>query len=186
MRALTVLVDIDDTITNLGKAWVTWLDKKYGLDVQWQDITEWDIRQFFPSVREQDVYKPLSDPDFWDTVEPRGDAQYYLKRLIDDGHEVYILTSSIYSSVKEKFDRVLFKYFPYIEWQKVIIAYNKQMIRGDVLVDDGVHNLEGGDYEKILMDAPHNQKYDAEAHGMRRVYSWKGAYRAITQIATRK
>jgi hypothetical protein len=43
------------------------------------------------------------------------------------------------------------------------------MIRGDVLIDDGIHNLEGGDYKKILFTAAHNRNYDAEANGMIRV-----------------
>lgn len=56
-------------------------------------------------------------------------------------------------------DNVLFRYFPMFTWDDVIITAHKQLINGDVLVDDGVHNLVGGSYEKLLMDAPHNRKF---------------------------
>ena len=41
-----------------------------------------------------------------------------------------------------------------------------------MLIDDGIHNLEGGEYKKILFTAPHNRYYDAEGNGMIRVSSW--------------
>lgn len=81
---------------------------------------------------------------------------------------------------------VLFKYFPFISWNDVIIIAHKQLIKGDVLVDDGVHNLEGGDYAKILVDSPHNRGYDAEANGMIRLNNWDDIYHAICDIANKE
>lgn len=51
------------------------------------------------------------------------------------------------------------------------------------LFEDGTHNLEGGNYFKILMTAQHNKKYDAEANGMLRVETWAEVYSAITLLA---
>ena len=56
------------------------------------------------------------------------------------------------------------------------------MIRGDVLIDDGLHNLIGGDYRKILFDSPHNRSFDAEGNGMIRVHNWDEAEQAIAAI----
>ena len=112
------------------------------------------------------------EPGFWKTVEPIPGAAEALQRLMRDGHDVYIVTATTYRSVPEKMDDLLFRYFPFLSWDQVIITRNKQMIRGDVLIDDGIHNLEGGDYAKILMTAPHNRDYDAKANGMIRVENW--------------
>ena len=65
----------------------------------------------------------------------------------------------------------------------MIITSRKQLLRADVLVDAGIHNLEGGDYRKILVDAPYNRDYDAEANGMIRVHNWDEIEAAIRQIA---
>ena len=67
---------------------------------------------------------------------------------------------------------LLFRRFPFLSWNQLIITSRKQMIRGDVLIDDGVHNHLGGDYKKILVTAGHNRSYDAEANGMIRVRNW--------------
>lgn len=80
-------------------------------------------------------------------------------------------------------DDLLFRRFPFISWDQVIITSRKQLIKGDVLIDDGIHNLEGGDYIKILMTAPHNRDYDAEANGMIRVYNWKQIEEVINQLS---
>ena len=78
---------------------------------------------------------------------------------------------------------VLFRYFPFLSWSQVIITSRKQLIRGDVLIDDGIHNLEGGAYRKILVTAPYNRYYDAEANGMIRVHNWDEIVRIIDEMA---
>lgn len=58
------------------------------------------------------------------------------------------------------------------------------MIKGDVLVDDGIHNLIGGDYRKILVDAPYNREFNEKEYGMVRVKIWKEIYDVITGYGT--
>ena len=173
---------MDDTIAGLVEAWVSYLNSHYGTKVSTQDITDWNIKDFFPDISMDDVYGALEDEELWKMVRPKDEAIYYVKKLIDDGHRVYILTSSYYKSIVQKMEHVLFKYFPYITWNDVIIAHDKQMVRGDILIDDGVHNHEGGNHIGILMDAPHNKWFDATANGITRMKTWKEIYRFICDI----
>lgn len=179
---MVVLVDMDDTIENLLEAWCKYLNDKYLLDVSTNDITNWNVASFFPTLTEDEVLEPLRLEDFWLTVRPRTDAMKYIQKIFDDGDEIYIVTASDYRTIKSKFDNIIKRYFPCITWDHMIITSKKQMVVGDVLVDDGVHNLEGGCYAKILMTAPHNKIYDAEANGMIRVVSWEEAYDAIQNL----
>ena len=114
--------------------------------------------------------------DMDDTIENLAEAWVaYLNarhKLIADGHTVLIVTTSNYQTLAAKMEQVLFHYFPFLTWNDVIITAHKQLIKGDVLVDDGIHNLEGGDYFKILMTAPHNRNYDA-ARGVRLIPLFK-------------
>lgn len=104
-------------------------------------------------------------------------------KLIADGHTVLIVTTSNYQTLAAKMEQVLFHYFPFLTWNDVIITAHKQLIKGDVLIDDGIHNLEGGDYFKILMTAPHNRCYDADKNRMYRVTSWSETYSVIQALA---
>lgn len=71
----------------------------------------------------------------------------------------------------------------FIPWWNVITIRNKQLINADILVDDGVHNLVGGSYKKILMTASHNKDFDASGNGMVRVNNWQEAYDKIIEYA---
>lgn len=126
---------------------------------------------------------PLFEDAFWSWVKPMKGASETLQKLIADGHTVLIATTSSYQTLAAKMEQVLFRYFPFLTWNDVIITAHKQLIKGDVLIDDGIHNLEGGDYFKILMTAPHNRNYDADKNGMYRVSSWSDAYSAIQALA---
>lgn len=182
---ITVLIDIDDTIEDLLAAWCKCLNDLYGLNVKPDEITEWDMSKFFPNLTKEQVFEPLHNEEFWDLIKPKDGAVEYLKKLIDDGFKVYLCTSTDYRNVKVKFEKVIQKYFPYISWKQVIVTDKKQLINADFLVDDGVHNLEGGNYEKILMSAPHNQSYDAEANNMFRADTWETVYSLIKTLSGR-
>ncbi|MEG1882292.1 MAG: hypothetical protein RR224_01055 [Clostridia bacterium] len=183
MKQLTVLVDMDDTIECLCDAWIACLNSKHGTHVLPDDITSWCMDDAFPTLTKQEIYAPLYDESFWSTVKPKKGAAKYLRRLKEDGHLVLIVTTSSYRALHAKMDDVLFKYFPFIEWDDVIITARKQLISGDVLIDDGVHNLEGGEYLKLLMDAPHNRSYDAQSNCIHRVKDWDEVYSMVSAYA---
>ena len=170
---MIILIDMDDTIEQLLKAWLKGVNERYGYSVQYENVTTWDVSEPYPELTREQVYAIPDEPGFWRTVEPIEGAAEAIRHFMDAGHEVYIVTATPYISVAEKMDDLLFRWFPFITWDQVIITSNKQLIKGDVLIDDGVHNLEGGDYVKILMTALHNRDYDAEGNGMIRVHTWK-------------
>lgn len=184
MRRLTLLIDIDDTVESLCEAWVVWLDQTYGYSVNPGDVTEWDLRVAFPELTIEQIMAPLMNDHFWTTVPPKPGAREFVKRLIDDGHDVYFVTASDYRTIRPKMENMLFRYFPYISWERVIVSYHKQMIRGDIMIDDGVHNLEGAECLKILMTAQHNKGYDADKNGMIRMDAWSDVYSFISAYAS--
>ena len=182
MKKLTILIDMDDVLEELGDAWVTELNRTHGTSVLPSDITSWKIADFFPTLTEDEVYQPLHDPKFWSTLVPTQNAQKIVKRLMDDGHTIRIVTASHYNTVAPKIAWLLGAY-PYLRWKDIIIASDKSMICGDVMIDDGVHNLECTHCAKLLFDRYHNHTYKAEENGMIRVKNWDEIYSIISNMA---
>ena len=178
----TILVDMDGTIEDLVSAWTQCLNARYGTEVSPEDVTNYDMRLAYPSLTEEQIFAPLNEKDFWRGVKPVAGAGKVMKRLISEGHRVYIVTSSYYTTLVAKTENVLFKHFPFIDWKHVIVASNKKMIKGDFLIDDAPHNLIGGDYCKLLMDAPYNRNINDQALGIHRVYSWEEVYTFISDV----
>ena len=170
---MIILVDMDDTIEQLLPALVNRANERFHRSASLDEITDWSIVCAYPGIEKRQILNLMYEPGFWDTVEPVPGAADALRYLMGKGHQVYIVTATEFDHVPEKMERVLFRYFPFLSRDQVIITGRKQMIRGDVLIDDGIHNLEGGEYRKILFTAPYNKDYDAEANGMIRVHSWK-------------
>jgi 5'(3')-deoxyribonucleotidase len=180
MKKLRILVDVDEVLNNLLDCWVDYLNKQYNANANAQDLKVWNLQGIFPELTEEEVNRPLYDDVLWQSLSPRPGSTEYLKRMIDDGHDVLIVTASVYQTLPAKMDW-LFVHYPYLSWDNVILTRRKQLIRADVLIDDGIHNLEGGNYFKILFDCPNNRHYDAKKNGMIRVYSLKEAYEAINK-----
>ena len=179
---MTILVDLDDTIERLLEALVKRANERFHRNVSVDEVTDWSIVCAFPGVSKREILDFMREPDFWDDVKPVPGAAEALKHFMDEGHEVYVVTATEFEHVYEKMKKVLFRYFPFITPRQVIITGRKQMIRGDVLIDDGIHNLEGGEYRKILFTRPYNREYDAEANGMIRVHNWDEIVRIIDRM----
>lgn len=176
---MTILVDMDDTIENLGLAWVEYLNRKYDKNVIWNDIRNWDMQLAYPSLTNVQIYGALEDENLWDAVTVKEDAPHYLKKLIDEKNDVFIVTAAWYKTILPKVEKCLFKYFPFLKWEQVIVTTNKHLIKGDILVDDNPQNFIGGDYFGILFTAPHNLDFDDTDADLIRVDNWKSAYLII-------
>ena len=182
MKKLTILVDMDDTLIKLGETWIEFLNERYGTNVDWRDVTDWDVSIFFPELTRYQVFEPLHSAELWKRTKPMDGAVEAVAKLRKDGHRVIVVTSAPPKTVEAKLIYSLFKHFRFT-YKDVIIAYHKQLIKGDVLVDDAPHNLAGGNYLPILVDAPHNRDYDAEYNGMIRTENWEQIYDVITEFA---
>lgn len=174
---------MDDTLENLSEVWIKRLNKKYRTKVDPSQIVEWDITKFFPTLTKKQIFSPLKTRKLWKKVRPLPGACEYLKKLKDNGHKIVVVTSSAPETLYKKLNLFLFKYFPYLSEEDVIVTYNKQMINGDILIDDAPHNLIGGNYFKILMTTSHNKNFNDKKANMLRVDNWEEIYNVITNLS---
>lgn len=178
MRKLTILFDADDVAENLCDCWIEMLNERYGTSVTLKDVQNWDMTKAFPTLTKEQVFDVLHTDEIWKRITPLPGAVEVLQKLHNEGHELYMVTASDYRTCKPKVDRLL-ELFPFLDWKHIIVTNNKQIVRGDILIDDGPHNLVGGDYFKILFDRPHNHSFDAASTGILRLYTWEEIYFAI-------
>lgn len=165
-----ILCDADDTIENLCQTWVTHLNGLYGTTVHSSEIVDWNVSLFFPSLTKEQVYDPIFNKNFWKEINPI-DGCYKVLEAINKRDELYIITATNYQTCDTKIERIL-EMYPFLKWSQFIITERKQLVYGDWLIDDGVHNFDGGVYEGILMSQPHNKNFNAEENGLIRVHGW--------------
>lgn len=176
---MIILIDCDDTIWNLCEAWIDWLNQSYGTSVAISDIKEWDMKKAFPSLTPEDIYTPLTYEYFWKTVQPKEDAIKYIPMIEQLGHKVYFVTATVPHNVLFKAN-MLKKWFPTIPIDRLIIAHDKTLIRGSVMIDDNVNNLKNRDFS-ILFTAQHNKSIDLSESSIIRLDNWCDIYNYIKE-----
>ena len=186
MQKKTILIDVDDTIEMLVPEWLIAIERKFGIRVNYEDIKDWCLMKAFPTLSKEQLLSALDDEEVWKNIKPRPGAQKYVKKLIDDGHRVYLCTNTLYEHVVPKFKHVVYKYFPYIDWDHVIIIKDKQLLNADYMVDDYHKNLIGGSYHGILIDTPYNRHFDEDYLRQNRITlaaTWEDVYNIISRNA---
>lgn len=180
---MRILVDMDDVLELLVPGWVAYINDRFGTSASPADVRDWNMAMAFPTLTHEQVYSAVMDDALWDYVQPMPGADEALRKLMAQGHEIWVVTATHYATLRAKMEKVLFRYFPYLDWHHVIITENKHMILGDILIDDGPHNLTGGCYRKILFTAGHNLDFDETSVGAVRVQNWQEAYEQVQRIA---
>ena len=171
MQNKIVLCDADDTILNLCTAWIDRMNQKYGTKVKYEDVVDRNISLFFPSQSKEEVYAPVYEKDFWKQITPV-DGCFDVLKKINQFYNLYIVTATNYQTCDTKIEQIL-HLFPFLQWSQFIVTEKKQLINGDYLIDDGIHNFYGGKYSGILFDRPHNHFFNHVAAGLVRVHDWK-------------
>lgn len=112
MTRLRILFDADDVAETLLEGWVKALNERYGTTTSVEDVTDWDVSKAFPTLTKQQIYGVLQEDEVWANLTPMPGAQEYLKRLYDEGHELYMVTATDYRvSSQEKWAKFRHKVY---------------------------------------------------------------------------
>ena len=79
---MIILVDMDDTLEQLLKAWVNGVNEKYNRCVSCDEIVSWDVSAAYPGLSHEQVYSIPMQFGVWSTVEPVDGAAEVLKHFI--------------------------------------------------------------------------------------------------------
>lgn len=143
---MKILVDFDDVIYGFLQHAIDICNDKYKTEYKLEDIKSY----FNVPTELQECFKLV---DY--TGADKNDAVKWVNILCEK-HDVYLVTASMIDNLYEKVEWIE-TYLPQIGWKKTIIAHNKQMIEGDVIIDDAWHNIIGHKAKyKFLYNMPHN------------------------------
>jgi 5'-nucleotidase len=167
-EGLKIGLDVDECCASMLPVWLDYYNAVWDDDLRVEQITDWDLTKF--SKCGADIYKLLRIPGFYDQVRPVAGYQQAVRHLRELGADVFYVSACVPGTMDMKLGW-LQRHDPDFDWKRCIFAYEKALLRLDVLLDDAVHNLVGFGGLSLLMDAPYNQ--DASAiPGAVRVRGW--------------
>lgn len=168
-------VDIDNCILSTTEAVLEQhyvdTDEKLTLD----NIKSYYIENHVSEEYKYDFHLIFLKKEMWKRAKVIPNCVEVIKRLHNQGHKIYFVTSTEAKNVAKK-ESFLKRTFPFLDIRKrLITTHNKQMIKCDILVDDCIDNVLNADYVSILLDYPWNSTAifdEAEYDNIYRVFDW--------------
>lgn len=179
---MRILVDIDGIITDTLPSWLQHIYEATGVRAHLSDITRWNLNenQPFQHLAIADLLAPLNKSGFTASLPMMADADRFLKRLHDAGHDVSIVTARCGATCISETIGWFQQMMPWFDVNKKLwFIHDKHRITADVIIDDKAEYLI--DYKKahpdahlITIDYPYNKHAPAEAHRvLKNGYEWE-------------
>jgi len=179
---MRILVDVDGIITDTLPAWLKRIHETTGVKAKVSDITKWNLNECPPldQVPVADLMAPLNEPGFTAHLPMMADADIFLKKLHDAGHDVNVVTARhgiVCTAETLQWFKAMMPWFD--SSQKLWFLRDKHLMAADVLIDDKVENLAA--YKKahpkahlITISYPYNTHAPLETRRIHKDgYEWE-------------
>ena len=180
---MVICIDVDDVICNLQETVIDIFNHRNGSKYTLNDFTEYNIMNVLPAqdgIAMMDIY---SESGLYDNVSPIVGAQSGMQKLMNMGHEIYLVTAAIPKTYGEKVTFIK-RYFPFIDEAHIVCMRNKWMFKCDVMIEDNLSTLLAKPYyHRICFDMPWNQSTKDYVYGIHRCHNWNDVIAAVNKIS---
>lgn len=140
---MRILIDVDGVILNTQKALLKRLNNRYGTRYTLKNVTHY---HWFENVYKNiDPWAELEDGAFWHNEVTLIDGAKDAFNQLNQNHEIYFVTaSSVFNlALGEKMYCLKDLLDVTGQWlnNHIIITQNKELVQGDVLIDDCAENI---------------------------------------------
>lgn len=160
-----ILVDMDGVLVDVNPLLLGFVNERHGTSYTKDDLVAFGYDEYMEPEEVETIYERWHDADLYDGMPPIEGARGGVEELREIGRVVACSSPMVgHASSKLRwlrdfgFDR-----------KDIVLATDKRLVGGDVLVDDGLHNL--ADFPgrcQVTFDQPWNQHYTVGT----RVFSW--------------
>lgn len=153
---MDIRLDVDDVLCNFVGRLCEMYCRDWDDDVGPEDFKSWNFSQYVRPECGQQLYVYLDMQEFYDGLELVDDAVEGVNELIAMGHDVAFVSALMPTSQRAAYLKTewLKRHFPPLP---IVLTKAKHLVRGDVLLDDGLHNLATWPGRGVLFSRPWNQ-----------------------------
>ena len=174
---MRIVLDQDQVLAKWVERILEWYNQDYKTNFSREDVkTYWSMDGLLGTQGRDFLRSCMRYPELYRDLDPVEGALDGVRRLIDMGHDVVIATAIpscagiAYHGKLEWIRRNM----PFFDLKNFIAIQRKDLVDGDLLLDDGPHNIDAWSHnhpEKttVVFDCPWNQGVKAT----HRVKSWK-------------
>lgn len=156
---MIILCDVDGVVADLQTEWLKRYNSLMSTKFTPEDVEDWDFSGL--DLDHRVLLGILWDKDLYEKVGVIEGALGGVRELRNMGHRVVFATSSTDVSAGQKMRWLRTHGFVSGErmgaFRDIVIAHDKSLLKGDVMVDDYHMNLLTFHGMRLLFDAPHNR-----------------------------
>ncbi len=179
---MIICLDIDNVLNDLTEKTITLYNALANKNIQMSDITTYNFYDCLPKEDADGIIALFKNKKLWDSLKPLPYSQEALKKLIKQGHRIFLATATDPINFEWKCDW-LSRYFSFIPTDNIIRIMDKSLLRVDVMVDDHLSNLTSNVCERVCLDYSWNQSTSKDyAYDIRRAYNWHDVIDIIKDI----
>ncbi len=180
---MIILCDMDSVLVDMLPTWLAKYNARTGEGVVVEDITHWKVDNFVKNPKL--LNEILASDGFFRELSPMRGAKQYFNQLLEDGHDVKIVTQPSRKSPSCVWDKRLWmeQYFPNFPTHKMHFCHEKDSVRGDVFIDDNSEHISmwmDRNPNGVTITTAYPYNIDSRAH--HRLESWKDIYECIAAL----
>jgi 5'(3')-deoxyribonucleotidase len=170
----TVLVDVDGTVARLHDEWYARYNQDYNDNLTEDKVISWSLHQYVKPECGKKIYDYLNDPTLYDNVKPYDDSQFVCRELKRRGYRLIFVTAGVPGAWPKLRWLTKYKFLTSdVVDEDFVCAYDKNLIRGNMLIDDRDKNVIEYPGGGILLDRPWNLATKIQNDRIQRANSWQ-------------
>lgn len=177
-----IALDFDETLFPTLEKVLEIYNKRHGTNFELSQITTYNLSDSFESDVADELIELFVEKDVYSSLQPYKGAVKAVKTLVEQGHEVYIATSTDVRNMEWK-EQLLKKHFPFIPKNNLIRIHNKALLNIDVLVEDKLDNLKSTFADRVCFTQPWNRDDNTDyVYSIYRIRNWGEIINVINTI----
>ena len=166
-----IVFDFDETLFPTLEKVLEIYNKRHNTNIELSQITTYNLHDNFSAEVADELLDIYIDKEVYDGLQPYKGAPRTIKTLIEQGHEVYVATSTDVRNLGWK-EELLQKHFPFLPKNNLIRIHNKSLLNADIMVEDKLDNLKNTFADRICFDQPWNRDQSADyVYSISRIYN---------------
>lgn len=177
-----IAIDFDETLFPTLTKVIELYNKIHNTNLELSQITTYNLYDCLPAEVADELLELFVDKETYSCLQPYKGAVRAVKTLVEQGHEVYVATSTDVRNMEWK-EEVLQKHFPFIPKKNLIRIHNKALLNVDILVEDKMDNLTQTFADRICFNQPWNVDERKDyAYSIYRIHHWSELNNVINEI----
>lgn len=177
-----IAIDFDETLFPTLEKVIDAYNKKHSTSIELAKITTYNLHESLPVEVADELLELFVEKSIYDSLQPYKGAVRAVKTLIEQGHEIYVATSTDVRNMEWK-EELLQKHFPFIPKKNLIRIHNKALLNVDVLVEDKMDNLTQTFADRVCFNQPWNVDEGKDyAYSIYRIHHWGEIINIINEL----